>query len=82
MVIFLYIHYLSTSLIKLCYLGIMGSRKWITEPDEYICNLSKETQIIAKEELREDEYTRQSALSSMREWIMQNPKIRNIRMGR
>lgn len=59
----------------------MGPNEWVTEPDEYICTLSKETQIIAKEELREDEYTRQSALASMREWIIQNPKIKNSRMG-
>lgn len=63
------------------FLETMGSREWITEPDEYICKLSEETQLIAKEELREDEYTRQSALASMREWIKQNPKIKNIRMG-
>lgn len=59
----------------------MESRNWVTEPDDYVCTLSKETQQIAKDELREDEYTRQSALASMREWIMQNPKIKNVRMG-
>lgn len=59
----------------------MESRDWITHPDEYVCTLSEETQMIAKEELREDEYTRQTALASMREWITQNPKIRNVRMG-
>lgn len=59
----------------------MGSRDWITQPDDYVCTLSEETQMIAKDELREDEYTRQSALASMREWIMQNPKICNVRMG-
>lgn len=59
----------------------METRLWVTEPDEYVCKLSKETQEIAREELREDEYTRQSALASMREWIMQNPKIKNVRMG-
>lgn len=63
------------------FLATMGSREWISEADDYICSLSEETQVIAKEELREDEFTRQSALASMREWISQNPKIKNIRMG-
>ncbi|CAH1998627.1 unnamed protein product [Acanthoscelides obtectus] len=55
-------------------------RKWVTEPNEYVCELSEETQAIALEELREDHDIRQSALASMREWIKQNPKIRNCRM--
>lgn len=59
----------------------MSDRKWVTEPDEYVCTLSKETLAIAKEELREDETSRDSALASMREWIKQNPKIKNCRMG-
>ncbi|CAH1107241.1 unnamed protein product [Psylliodes chrysocephalus] len=59
---------------------IMSDRKWVTDPDDYICTLSPETQKIAEEELREDESSRRSALASMREWIMQNPKIRNCRM--
>lgn len=54
--------------------------KWIEEPDNYVCRLSPETQQIAKEELREDEHTRQTALASMREWIMQNPRIKKCRM--
>ncbi|XP_056643517.1 retinaldehyde-binding protein 1-like [Diorhabda sublineata] len=54
--------------------------KWIEKPDNYICRLSAETQKIAKEELREDEHTRKTALASMREWIMQNPKIKMCRM--
>ncbi|KAJ8950015.1 hypothetical protein NQ318_002426 [Aromia moschata] len=58
----------------------MTDRQWVTEPDEYVCPLSVETQVIAKEELREDENLRQTALASMREWIMQNPKIKNCRM--
>ncbi|XP_023027386.1 alpha-tocopherol transfer protein-like [Leptinotarsa decemlineata] len=58
----------------------MSDRKWITDLDDYECTLSAETQTIAKEELREDENSRQTALASMREWIMQNPKIKNVRM--
>ncbi|CAG9768076.1 unnamed protein product [Ceutorhynchus assimilis] len=58
----------------------MSDRKWVTEPDVYVCNLSQETQQIAYDELREDEKSRNSALESMREWIRQNPKINNCRM--
>ncbi|CAH1119894.1 unnamed protein product [Phaedon cochleariae] len=58
----------------------MSDREWVTEADEYVCQLSAETQAIAKEELREDENSRRTALASMREWIKQNPKIRNCRM--
>lgn len=54
--------------------------KWVTEPDDYECTLSEETQAIAKEELREDKNTRDQALASIREWIMQNPKILNCRL--
>lgn len=59
----------------------MADRKWVSEPDEYVCTLAKETRAMALEELREDESNRESALQSMREWIMQNPKIKNCRMG-
>jgi len=60
----------------------MSSAKtnWVSPPDEYICTLSPETQTIAKEELREDQNARVQALASMREWIMQNPRILNCRM--
>lgn len=60
----------------------MSSRKWLTEPDEYVCTLPEETQRIAREELREDESTRTQALASMRHWIMNNPRIVNCRLGR
>lgn len=59
----------------------MSDRKWVTEADDYVCDLKEETQSIAKEELREDRATRDSALASMREWILQNPKIANCRLG-
>ncbi|CAG9826419.1 unnamed protein product [Diabrotica balteata] len=58
----------------------MSVSKGLAEPDVYVCTLSPETQRIAKEELREDEHTRQTALASMREWIMQNPKIKLCRL--
>ncbi|CAG9864150.1 unnamed protein product [Phyllotreta striolata] len=58
----------------------MSDRKWVTDPDDYICTLSPETQKIAEEELREDDSSRRSALASMREWILQNPRIKNCRM--
>ncbi|XP_060519355.1 clavesin-2-like [Cylas formicarius] len=54
--------------------------KWLTEPDVYVCGLTKETQEVARVELREDERSRESALESMREWITQNPKIKKCRM--
>lgn len=60
----------------------MSDRKWVSEADEYVCTLSEETQAIAKEELREDRASRDSALASMREWIIQNPKIVNCRLGK
>ncbi|KAF7265331.1 alpha-tocopherol transfer protein-like [Rhynchophorus ferrugineus] len=58
----------------------MSDRKWVTEPDVYVCPLSVETQEIARQELREDERTRNSALECLREWIRQNPKIKNCRL--
>ncbi|KAL3275903.1 hypothetical protein HHI36_020638 [Cryptolaemus montrouzieri] len=58
----------------------MAERKWVTEENDYICTLSEETQRIAKEELREVEHSRKTALASMREWIKQNPKIKNCRL--
>ncbi|XP_066258018.1 retinaldehyde-binding protein 1-like [Euwallacea similis] len=58
----------------------MSEHQWVTEPDVYVCPLLPETQEIAKIELREDERTRDSALESMREWIRQNPRIKNCRL--
>lgn len=59
----------------------MSDRKWVSDPDEYVCKLSEDTKRKAELELREDDANRASALQSMREWIMQNPKIKNCRMG-
>lgn len=54
---------------------------WLTAPDEYVCELPEETQKIAKEELREDPVIRAQALVSVREWVLQNPRISNCRLG-
>lgn len=59
----------------------MSERTWVTDPDEYVCTLSEDTQKLALEELREDPKGRDQALSSMREWIKQNPRILNCRLG-
>lgn len=56
-------------------------RKWITEPDEYECKLLPETEEMAELELREIPKERNQALDSFREWIYQNPKILNCRLG-
>ncbi|KAJ8969733.1 hypothetical protein NQ317_006394 [Molorchus minor] len=58
----------------------MSDSRWVTPPDEYVCTLSEETQEIAKNELREDDNARKTALASMREWIRQNPRIKSCRM--
>ncbi|KRT80782.1 CRAL-TRIO domain containing protein [Oryctes borbonicus] len=58
----------------------MSEREWVSEPDDYVCTLSKETQEIAKEELREDANSRKQALEAVREWIKKNPKIANCRL--
>lgn len=61
--------------------NIRAEMKWVSEPDEdYVCPLSEETQEMAKEELREDNNARTQALASMREWIIQNPRIKNCRL--
>lgn len=59
----------------------MGAIEWVTEEDNYECPLSKETQIIAKEELREDKNTRDQALEQIRNWIKMNSRIQNCRLG-
>ncbi|KAK0177463.1 hypothetical protein PV328_001514 [Microctonus aethiopoides] len=58
----------------------MGATEWVTESDEYVCKLPKETQDAAKEELREDKNTRDQALEQMRNWIKMNPRIENSRL--
>lgn len=56
------------------------TKKWLTEPDDYVCKLPIETQQIAKRELREDDFTRRQALETMRNWIVKNPRIENCRL--
>jgi hypothetical protein len=45
-------------------------------------NLSIDTLMVAKEELREDEATRNNALVQMRLWLKQNNKIIYSRSGK
>lgn len=45
-------------------------------------HLSIETLKMAKEELREDEATRNNALTQMRLWLKQNDKITECRSGK
>lgn len=61
---------------------MVDEREWVTEADEYVCTLSKETQEIAELELREDPKERNQALESLRQWIIENPKILNCRLGK
>ncbi|XP_057334759.1 alpha-tocopherol transfer protein-like [Microplitis mediator] len=61
-------------------MGFGEGIKWVTEPDNYVCKLSKETQEVAKEELREDESRRNTALEQMRDYIMRNERIENCRL--
>ncbi|XP_044732005.1 alpha-tocopherol transfer protein-like [Chrysoperla carnea] len=57
-----------------------STRKWVTDIDDYKCELPEETIELAKNELREDPDTRDQTLKSLRNWIMQNPRILNCRM--
>ncbi|XP_066582190.1 alpha-tocopherol transfer protein-like [Prorops nasuta] len=58
----------------------MGVVDWVTDADDYECNLSEDTQKVAKDELREDKNTRDQALMQMRDWIKMNPRIENCRL--
>lgn len=65
--------------------GIMSRRftkRYLTEADDYQCPLSEETQKIAEDELRETTHSRTQALTSLRGWLEQNPKINAVRMGK
>lgn len=59
----------------------MGAIEWVTDEDNYECNLSEEIQKIAKDELREDKNTRDQAVEQMRNWIKMNPRIQTCRLG-
>lgn len=54
--------------------------KGITPIDDYVFTLSDELKEMAENELRETSSTRDHALKAMREWIMSNPRISNIRL--
>lgn len=56
--------------------------KGITSIDDYVFTLSNELKELAENELRETSSTRDHALKAMRDWIMSNPRISNIRLGR
>ncbi|XP_053952859.1 clavesin-1 [Anastrepha ludens] len=47
--------------------------------DSYVCSLSSEMKILAKEELHEDDNVRQQALNQFREWISKHPSIKKCR---
>lgn len=55
--------------------------KGITPIDDYVFTLSNELKEIAENELRETTASRDHALKAMRDWIMANPRISNIRLG-
>lgn len=57
------------------------TKRYLLPADDYVCQLSEETQAIAAEQLRETESSRSQALASLRNWIEQNPKFMVIRMG-
>lgn len=54
--------------------------KSITPVDDYVCTLSPEVKEILKNEFRETEDLRQFALESLREWTMQNARIKKTRL--
>lgn len=58
-----------------------STKRYLTEADEYQCPLSAETQKIAEDELRETQNSRSQALSALRSWMEQNPKLMAVRMG-
>ncbi|XP_047350648.1 clavesin-2-like [Vespa velutina] len=46
----------------------------------YECGLSKDTQKMAKDELREDDKMREQSLEQFRQWILKHPSIKTCRM--
>ncbi|XP_037939129.1 clavesin-1 [Teleopsis dalmanni] len=47
--------------------------------DPYVCSLSSQMKIVAKEELHEDDNIRKQALAQFREWISKHPHIKKCR---
>lgn len=60
----------------------MVAVEWVTPEDNYVCPLSRETQELAKQELREDKNSVEQALKQIRDWIKLNPRIENCRLGK
>lgn len=60
----------------------MKYTKATTKADDYRFTLSDELRLIAHEELRETQATRDHALQMLREWAEKNPRISKIRMGK
>jgi len=52
----------------------------VTAEDNYICQLSKEVQEIARTELQEDNKTRKKALYEVRKWIKSQPHMKRVRL--
>lgn len=57
----------------------MGFKKEESKYENYECTLAPETQEIAKNQLREDQATRDQALDQFRQWIEKHPQIKNCR---
>ncbi|XP_032598767.1 clavesin-1 [Drosophila grimshawi] len=47
--------------------------------DPYVCSLSPEMKLLAKEDLHEDDNIRRQALAQFREWIAKHPHIKKCR---
>ncbi|KAG6443171.1 hypothetical protein O3G_MSEX002725 [Manduca sexta] len=56
------------------------TKRFLTDADKYQCSLSVETQTIAENELRETENSRSQALTALRSWMEQNPKLLTVRL--
>ncbi|KAJ8688172.1 hypothetical protein QAD02_023967 [Eretmocerus hayati] len=55
----------------------MGGQQ--NDSEAYECSLSSDAATVAKQELREDEATREHALEQMRDWIAKHPRIKRCR---
>ncbi|XP_030385422.1 clavesin-1 [Scaptodrosophila lebanonensis] len=59
--------------------NLNGPESSATDYDPYVCPLSAEMKVVAKEELHEDENIRRQALAQFREWIAKHPNIKKCR---
>lgn len=62
-------------------LPLSVSVQMVQQDAVYECVLSKDTRALAAEELREDEDTRDNALSHMKKWAEDNARIESCRTG-